>query len=800
MSTRWQKLRRDAAQYRGRLAMMVVAIAVSVLGVTAVLTAFSILRREIQANYRGTRPASATVLTHGVPAAVLAQIRQRPDVAAAEIRQTVEVRAHTASGAWQAMLLFVVADFAHSQISTVEHLAGPVTPPLGTVLLERTARPLFGAGADRGTVLLQLPDGRRRALAVRGTVHDRSLPPAAMEKTGYGFITPQTLAALGLPAPDDELRLLVAPDPYADVTRLRAVAEDVARQLTRAGVAVDQVQVPLPGTHSHQPIMQGIMSLLLAFALLAMLLSAVLVATLLGGLLAGQTRQIGVMKTLGATTRQLATLYLVLVGALSLAALALGVAPGLWLGRALADRVAETLNFTIASYAVPAAVLAAVAAVGLLVPLALAWGPVRRATRLSVRAALADFGVAPTVRRGRLERALGRLPGLSRPLLVTLQNAVRQRRRLVLTLGLLSAGGAMFLTALTLLNSWTRTVDDAFARRRYDQEVWLTRPVAADSLLALARHQPGVTTAEAWNLRPAAFGEPDQSFAMTSTYADQRHGSLYAVVAPAGSRLLDVTPAEGRWLTAADTAAVVLNPAALAQAPAGTKVGSAVWLASEGGPLRRYQVVGLIREVATPASLYLTPGGLRRLGVAPDGANVLRLATTPALSAASLETALQRAGFGLQRRWSTVDFRAAVSDHIYIFVGALLFMAGLMAVVGLLGLAATMSTSVVERTREFGVMRTLGGTPGTVRRLVLLEGLTIAVASCFVALALAVPLAALLCRMIGNMAFRTPLTLTLSLGPWGLWLALVTLFAAVATLAPAWQATRRTVRAALAYE
>ncbi|WP_310395576.1 ABC transporter permease [Hymenobacter sp.] len=797
MSPRWQKLRRDAGQYRGRLAMMVVAVAVSVFGMTAVLTAFSILRREIQTNYRSTRPASATIITHGVPPVLLAEIRRRPDVAAAEIRQTVEVRARTADGSWQSMLLFVVPDFRRAQIGTVEHLAGPVTPGEGTVLLERTSGALLG---NTKTVVLLLPDGRRPVLLVSGTVHDRSLPPATMEKTGYGFITPRTLATLHLPAPDDALRLLAAPAPYADAVLLRAVAQNVAQQLARRGVVVDQVQVPPPGTHSHQLIMEGILALLLVFSLLTMVLSGVLVSTLLNGLLAGQTRQIGVMKTLGATTPQLAGLYLTLVGSLSVVAVGLGVGPGLGLGRLVAERMADMLNFTVVSRAVPLPVLGAVAFVGFLVPLALAWGPVRRATRLSVRSALADFGAAPTAaQRGRVDQALGQLPGISRPLLVSLQNALRQRRRLLLTLGLLSAAGAMFLTALTLLNSWTRTINDAFARRRYNQEVWVSRPVATDSLLRLARAQSGVRTAEAWNLRPAVFGQPGQPFVVASTYADQRHGSLYVVVAPSGSRLLDMTLAEGRWLVPTDTTAVVLNPAALAQAPAGTRLGSTVWLAAEGGPLRGCQVVGLAREVATPASLYLTAAGLRRLAVRPNTANVLRLAATPA-AAASLETALQRAGHGIWRRWATADYRSAVSDHIYIFVGALLFMAALMAVVGLLGLAATMSTGVVERTREFGVMRTLGASPRTVRQLVLFEGLLIAGASCFVALALAVPMAALLCRMIGTMAFRTPLTLTLHLGPWVLWLGLVTFFAAVATLAPARQAVRRSVRAALSYE
>lgn len=46
-----------------------------------------------------------------------------------------------------------------------------------------------------------------------------------------------------------------------------------------------------------------------------------------------------------------------------------------------------------------------------------------------------------------------------------------------------------------------------------------------------------------------------------------------------------------------------------------------------------------------------------------------------------------------------------------------------MAVVGLLGLAAAMSTNVTERTREFAIMHTIGATPAAVRSMVLSEGI-----------------------------------------------------------------------------
>ena len=46
--------------------------------------------------------------------------------------------------------------------------------------------------------------------------------------------------------------------------------------------------------------------------------------------------------------------------------------------------------------------------------------------------------------------------------------------------------------------------------------------------------------------------------------------------------------------------------------------------------------------------------------------------------------------------------------------------------VGLIGLASTMSANILDRTREFGVMHAIGARPKTVRRIVVAEGVLLA--------------------------------------------------------------------------
>lgn len=65
------------------------------------------------------------------------------------------------------------------------------------------------------------------------------------------------------------------------------------------------------------------------------------------------------------------------------------------------------------------------------------------------------------------------------------------------------------------------------------------------------------------------------------------------------------------------------------------------------------------------------------------------------------------------------EFTTAVTQRIE---QVLLLIAGVMAVVGLLGLTSSMSTSVIERTREFGIMRSIGARSRTVLLNVISEG------------------------------------------------------------------------------
>jgi len=786
LSPRWHKLGRDLRTEGGRALLMVTAIAVSLSAVGAVLGAYSILTREIAVNYLGTRPASATLeVEGGVDAALVEEVQRQPGIAEAEAREVMLARVRVGDD-WRPLLLFVVDDFAELRLNVFRSEAGAWPPPDGTMLIERTAVPMLNAGLGQ-QVVVKTPNGPPREVPITGLVHDPGLAPAWQEREGYGYITRTTLALLGEAPVLGELRITVREHPL-DPRAIESTSAELAKWLGEQGHPVHELRVPPPGQHPHQRQMTTILFLMLAFAIMALILSAILVATSLAAMLARQVREIGVMKTIGAQAGQIAGLYVVLVAAMGAASVLVAWPLGIAGARAFSAAVAGMLNFTLTSVALPGWVFAIQAAAGVLVPLLVAAVPIGRASRVTVRQAIDQHGVSADTLRPRFSS----LPP-------ALRNALRRPGRLALTLGLLAAGGAMFMTALNVSRSWDRNLDKFYEARHYDVELRFHTPQPA-AVAERLRQVPGVRTVESWGYSPAALSRPGQ-IDVARTYPDRGHASFAVFAPPAGTKLIRFPLLAGRWLEPGDTDAVVLNHSALAQAPQ-TQVGSQVTLSLEG-KRTTWRVVGIVEEIGHPAVAYVTDEAFARVTGTAGQARLLRIATHTSSPQERtevirvLERTLEAMMVGVEQGLPLSEHRTAVSDHIAILIRALIAMAMVMAIVGMLGLGSTMGISVIERTREFGVMKAIGATPGRVVRLIVAEALFIGALSWGLALALSVPLTALVDWLVGMLGFLAPLPLVIAPTPALMWLGLVGGVSLIATLFPARRASALTVREAL---
>jgi putative ABC transport system permease protein len=128
-----------------------------------------------------------------------------------------------------------------------------------------------------------------------------------------------------------------------------------------------------------------------------------------------------------------------------------------------------------------------------------------------------------------------------------------------------------------------------------------------------------------------------------------------------------------------------------------------------------------------------------------------------------------------------------------------LILAVIMALVGGIGLMGSLSISVVERTREIGVMRAIGAKTPTILGMFVMEGVLQGLLSWLVVIPLSFGLGKPMSNALGEVLFETTLDYQYNVEAVWWWLGIILLISILASLLPARSATQISVRESLAY-
>jgi putative ABC transport system permease protein len=793
---RWRKVAGDLGAYRARTVLVVASIAVGVFAVGSILGGDAILGESLDAAAEASRPANATFYTAvGFDRALVDAVDTMPGVAEAEGRRSVIVRLVSVDGrdvGSRELQLTALPDFSDQRIDVVEGQSGAFPPRRGELSVERSALRVIELAAGQ-TVTIRTPGGDEHVLDVSGLAHEAGASPAFYFGRLNGYVTFETLADLGWSDDFDELRIR-ADDPTADRAEIQALADAVRQRIERAGPPVTFALIPEPGRHPSQELIGAVFLVLGFLGFLSLLVGGFLVINTIAVIMAQQTRQIGIMKAVGGTGRQIAGLYLGLVLAYALVALAIAIplaAVGSYL---LAVLAAGLLNFDVSRTLVPLHVIAIELAIGVLVPVIAALVPVRHHARVPVHEALADSGAGDHFGHGVVDRLLGRMRGLSRPALLSVRNTFRRKGRLALTLAALAIGGAVFMTIFTVRSSLSSTLEDTVRYFDYDVQVELTEPAREERLVEETLRVPGVVAAEPWRFASSIRVRPDGSESQ----------SLVTFGLPDDSQTVDPIILAGRWLLPGEGNALVATANILRDEP-DIRLGDPVVL-RVNGRAATWTLVGIVQSPTMAPFLYVGSGALDRVTGRLGDAGIVMVRTedhTPegqASSARAIREHLEAVGIGVAATTTTTDVMGTIDTLFATLVLFVSVMAVLLGLVGGLGLAGTMTMNVVERAREIGIIRAIGASQRAVLLIFVAEGVVIGLLAWGVGAGLSLPLSKLISDQLGDVFVQRPLAFAPSLEGFLIWLAVVLVLSVLGSLAPAWRAARMAVREALAYE
>ncbi len=813
LDPRWRKVLRDLGSSRTRTILVILSIAVGIFAVGTVQHLRTTILQQMQSVYRQSGAAQATIQSADIDAETLEVVRRMPQVAAAEGRSSLGVNVEVAPGEWKELSITVIDDFENNRVNLLQpRYAVKGRPAFGAeqtrwpdkdeIVLERgslDAADLLPATLKVGDQLrVETGDGKFRSLTVAGAVYDPNGFPAAFTGSASGYVTPETFERLGGPDTFSQLLIRVngTPAEQLNADYITGVANEVGNKLERGNFTVQEIFVPEPGELLFQNIFDSVSLLLAPLGLLALFLSGFLVVNTISALMAQQTRQIGIMKAVGAGRGQIVAMYLGAVLIYSFLALAIAIPLTILVTGPILQFAGGYINIDFPRWSLPLPVLLIQLGVGILIPLLAALLPVLRGATVTAREAIANVA-GSSLHAGRIDRLLARIRGLSRPLQLSLRNTFRRRARLALTLLMLVLGGMIFMTIGSVRLSLSSLIEAGLAYSQYDVQVSFTDSYRIAKIEQAVRQVPGVAAVESWT-----------TSLVTRLRDDGTESNPITMIGlPAQSEMVQPTISAGRWLLPADTNEIVISTQLIATDP-DVEVGDQIVLEFDGRE-GLWTVVGVVQVLSGPPNFIpvyvnypyfsrytrnVESGNTTQLKIVNDGT------VTPETVATALEAVLDAQGFNVATLF-TINLIRQISGGIFdIIVYLLSAMGVLIAIVGALGLMGTMSTNVLERTREIGVMRAIGATDGAIQRIVIVEGIIIGLLSWFIGAAFAYPIGAVISEGVGQVLFNTSLPYTFSSTGVITWFFIVAVLATLASFLPAWNASRLTVREVLAYE
>ena len=588
----------------------------------------------------------------------------------------------------------------------------------------------------------------------------------------------------------DQAKTLFAKDGYdrilvaGDRSGLAAAAGDGTQVVSAA--ADDRFD--LDGLSSFVDILRTI---LLAFAGVALVVGAFTIFNALSIAVAQRTRELGLLRMVGASRRQVRRTVLLEALAIGLGASVVGVGIGLALAHGLdALFTSMGLGLPMSALSLSGSTVVPALLVGTLVTLVAAMLPARRATKVAPVAALRDAADAGSHLRlpGRAVRAVTGLVGRPSAAVggpaggLARRNAMRHPGRTAVTASALLIGVAL-VTAVTVVAQGLKDVSAGSLERRVQATTvvgsadgWSPIDPAVERSIAKA---PGVTAVSSLRQDGAlAFGQEEGVNAVDPATV----GDLFAYDYKVGDKV--------------DVAALGRDGALVDEGWAtehGLKVGDAFAITSAKGT-KLDLTVRAIEE--SPVLDILGFGPITISNQAFDGAfeTERNRFTLVAGEPDAVRSAV--AGFPEVEVWSKDEFITKQTEWIGMILSLLWVLLALAVIVSLFGIVNTLVLATYERRRELGTLRAMGMSRRQVRRMVRHESVITALMGALPGIGVGLGLAAAITAALSEygLEFAVPSGALVAI-------AVVAMLAGMAAaVLPARRAARTDVLTALAYE
>ncbi len=789
MNTKYKKAFADLINKPGRSLFVILALTMGIWGVGTILVSYTILKNDLNENFLRTRPAHAVLSSKDFNKLNLEEFRKKREIESAEFRDFSLQRIEILPDKWIPLWLYGVKDFNNFHLAEIFHQKGAQVPPKGSILVERNgtlisdirigSKPRIRVGGE----LLKVP--------VSGIAYDPAQAPATQDAFIYAYTDMKTYRMITGERSDK--RLIFRYARAAGNEQVRLMTKQVIREMENRGIRIESANIPRYNEHPHQWQLNTILSINGIIGFLAFLMGMVLVSQLMGSVLAQQVRQIGIMKAIGGKRSDIYKIYLTVVLIFGIIAGVIAVPLSVVSGYAFAYFVSGILNFDIVTASLPVHVYFIFMIIVLLLPVILSFPAIRRGVRVTVLEAISDYGTPQAALK--TEKVSSRKDLFSNSTRLALRNLLRRKKRVMVTVTTMSLGVAIFSTGFNVRAALAGFLFDSSDSLRYDIQVVLKEQVPREKALLPFRKIKKIKSRETWN----------GGIGRLQTRVISAGNGMGLVALPSDTGLIKWNVIEGRWLQKSGENEFVLNQKA-AELFGDLSVGNIYPIKLEDKTVE-CRLVGIIKEF-NPAKLYMDKEKYDEL------VNSRHLVNSIMFSAVDrdykkvmelqkeIERAVMSSDLSVLYVMSQAERSLIIFNHLNIILSILILLSLLVLIVSAMGMASAMGINIMERTREIGILRAIGATPGRIYRLFVTEGMFLSIISIFLGILTALPLSYLASLFFGNLILgeNTSLDFTFSYRGFFITLSVTLLFGWLASRIPAGRAVSVSTREALIYE
>ncbi len=782
-----KSIRDLSIRYRSTL-VAILALTIGLWGVGTLLVSILVMSNDLQENYLRTHPAHISIISEDFAKLDLAEIRKNPNIEAVEFRDKAILRIEVNPGKWLPLWLYSVDDFKSLSLSRFFRQSGDFPPPRGSLSIERNVQQI--SDLRIGTSARVQSGGRIIRTTISGTVFDPGQAPATQDAFVYAYTDKENYTRLS--GETTNRRIVVR---FQNVETRRDVEiqfTELSRELSRLGISINSYKIPKFDQHPHQFQLNTLLYLNAIIGLLAFVMAMVLVSQLMSSIFTRQIRQIGIMKAIGATRSQIFKAYAAYIIIMSLPSIIVGLPLAVITGKAYSAFVAGILNFDILTTQLPYRIYAAIILLGIILPLVFSLPALLKGMKVSVKDALDDYGIKTDD-----SPFFSRLFNItnSNILSLAIRNVGRRKSRMAVTIATMALGVALFLTGFNVRASLKEFLDHTSQSMKYDIKVVLGNSQQSDIAIAPFSTLEAVKSIEGWI---GGIGRIQSENISTSS-------GIGLVAAPFDSRLKDHHLLKGRWLSGSAELEFVVNQQAVPMFKPVTigksyqlHIGDKRILAKLVGVVREFDIAKIYVDFAKYNKIANPDWKINSLMISLKDRsydNVIKVKE-------EVERIIEKAGIDVIYVMSQAERAIIIFEHLNIILMTILFLSLLVLLVSSIGMGSAMGINVIERTREIGVLRAIGATPGAITKLFVIEGFFISAFSVALGLLLALPMSALSAAFFGELILgeQTPLDFAFNKSGFALTLIVTLIFGYLASRIPAGKATQIIVHEAIAYE